>query len=102
MKILSALSITKPFPFMVLAIVFSLVWLFWGSVFLNILGVDKGSLFYFISLVTLIFLSSLYFVNINSIPERFVYSLFVALIVPYFTFVTALAAGCILPPHSCL
>ena len=102
MKILSALSIIKPLPFMVLAIVFSLVWLFWGSVFLNILGIDKGSLFYFISIVALIFLSSLYFVSIKSITERLVYSLFIALIVPYFTFATALVAGCILPPHRCL
>ena len=102
MKILSALSITKPFPFVVLAIVFSLVWLFWGSMFLNILGIEKGSLFYFICPVALIFLSSLYFVSINSIPERLVYSLFIALTVPYFTFATALVAGCIFSPHNCL
>ena len=94
--------IKEPIPFAILAIIFSIAWLFHGIWFLSVFGMEKSINVRFGFPVLLIFLSSLYLVNIGSTFKRVIYSLAIALDIPFLTFWIAIMAACILPPHHCL
>ena len=96
------LWIKKPIPFAILAIIFSVAWLFQGSWFLNVFGIQMNHPVWFVFPVLLILLLSLYFVNISTISNRVIYSLAISLSIPFLTLWIGLMLVCILPPHNCL